>query len=104
MVTLSDGYLIKELAEIIDQGKKQAVSQVNGIITLVYWQVGHKINTHVLEYQRAEYGKRIILALSEELVGLYGKSFEVRNLRRMMQFAELFPDFKIVSPLATQLS
>lgn len=26
------------------------------------------------------------------------------NLRRMMQFADLFPDFEIVSPLAIQLS
>ncbi len=104
MESLSEGNLIKELAEIIDQGKKRAVSQVNGVITLVYWQVGYKINTHVLEDQRAEYGKGIVSALSEELVGLYGRSFEQRNLRRMMQFAEQFSDFKIVSPLATQLS
>ena len=27
-----------------------------------------------------------------------------RNLRRMMQFAELFPDLRIVSALTTQLS
>jgi hypothetical protein len=33
-----------------------------------------------------------------------GKSFVARNLRRMMQFAEQFPDSRIVSPLATQLS
>jgi hypothetical protein len=33
-----------------------------------------------------------------------GRSFESRNLRRMMQFSEQFPDFGIVSPLATQLS
>ena len=100
----SESHLIKELAEIIDQGKKRAVSQVNGVITLVYWQVGFRINSHVLEDQRAEYGKGIISALSDELVALYGKSFEQRNLRRMMQFAEVFPDYKIVSPLATQLS
>jgi hypothetical protein len=35
---------------------------------------------------------------------VYGRSFESRNLRRMMQFAEQFPDFGIVSPLTTQLS
>ncbi|HLA36450.1 MAG TPA: DUF1016 N-terminal domain-containing protein [Rhodocyclaceae bacterium] len=39
-----------------------------------------------------------------QLLAGYGRSFEVRNLRRMMQFAEQFPDFEIVSPLATQLS
>jgi|SRR6185437_4335060 len=34
----------------------------------------------------------------------YGRCFESRNLRRMMQFAEQFLDFRIVSPLTTQLS
>jgi len=34
----------------------------------------------------------------------YGSGFELRSLRRMIQFAELFPDLKIVSPLATHLS
>jgi hypothetical protein len=34
----------------------------------------------------------------------YGDAFELRNLRRMIQFSELFPDIEIVSPLATQLS
>jgi hypothetical protein len=38
------------------------------------------------------------------LVASYGRSFEARNLRRMMQFSEQFPDFGIVSPLTTQLS
>jgi len=42
--------------------------------------------------------------LSAQLVEEFGKSFEMRNLRRMMQFAEQFPDFPIVSPLATQLT
>jgi hypothetical protein len=54
--------------------------------------------------KRAEYGKQIVATLSQQLVKQYGKVFELRNLRRMLQFAELFPDNKIVSPLATQLS
>jgi hypothetical protein len=44
------------------------------------------------------------LAAATQLVASYGRSFEARNLRRMMQFAEQFPNFGIVSPLATQLS
>src|SRR5690554_6433166 len=96
--------LIKELAKIIDQGKKLATSQVNSIISLVYWQVGYKINTHILENDRAEYGKGVVATVSAQLTATYGKSFELRSLRRMMQFAELFPDFQIVSQSATQLS
>jgi predicted nuclease of restriction endonuclease-like (RecB) superfamily len=34
----------------------------------------------------------------------HGKGFEAKNLRRMMQFAEIFPDAHIVAPLVRQLS
>ncbi len=44
-------------------------------------------------------------AVSTQLQTTYGaKGFELRNVRRMMQFAELFPDLQIVSALVTQLS
>nr|WP_317170559.1 DUF1016 N-terminal domain-containing protein [Flammeovirga aprica] len=42
--------------------------------------------------------------LAKSLVTDYGRSFEARNIRRMMQFANLFPDFEKVSTLSTQLS
>jgi predicted nuclease of restriction endonuclease-like (RecB) superfamily len=74
------------------------------VLTLTYWHIGKKINEHILENKRAEYGKEIVATVSIQLVEKYGKSFELRNLRRMMQFAEVFTDFEIVSPLVTQLS
>jgi hypothetical protein len=66
--------------------------------------LGYKINTQILENDRAEYGKRVVAAVSAQLTVSYGKSFELRNLRRMMQFAEAFPGLQIVSPSATQWS
>lgn len=99
-----DNLLFKDLAQIIEQGKSQLTKQVNSTIMLVYWQVGYKINTHILENKRAEYGKQLVATVSGQLKEKYGKSFELRNVRRMMQFAENFPDFPIVSPVATQLS
>lgn len=96
--------LFKDLAEIIRHGKERVAAQVNGTLTLVYWNVGEKINTHVLENERAEYAKQIVPTISTQLVARFGKSFEIRNLRRMMQFAEVFADIKIVSSLMTQLS
>ncbi|WP_461257432.1 DUF1016 N-terminal domain-containing protein, partial [Treponema sp. R80B11-R83G3] len=41
---------------------------------------------------------------SQNLIKRYGSGFELRSLRRMVQFAELFPDLSIVSTLSTQLS
>lgn len=78
--------------------------QVNSVITLVYCKVSLKINTHIFENQCAWYAQETKPNLSKQLIIRYGKSFDERNLRRMMQFASLFSDAEIVSPLARQLS
>ena len=96
--------LLADLREIIGRGKSRALAAVNSTLTLTYWHVGQRINTEVLRGERAAYGQQVVTSVAETLVAQYGKSFVTRNLRRMMQFAELFPDFRIVSPLATQLS
>ena len=80
----------KRHEQLIDRGRSQAVAAVNSAITVTYWHVGRRINEEVLHGERAEYGKQVIPSLAKELVALYGKSFEARNLRRMMQFAEVF--------------
>ncbi|WP_461252124.1 PDDEXK nuclease domain-containing protein, partial [Treponema sp. R8-4-B8] len=76
----------------------------NREVTLMYWEIGRYIGSVLLGGERAEYGRRIVATLSQQLVKKYGSGYELRNLRRMVQFAELFPDLSIVSPLATQLS
>ncbi len=96
--------LINDLRALIEQGRGQAVAAVNSAITLTYWQVGKRINDEILKGERAQYGKQVIVSLAGELALNYGKSFEIKNLRRMMQFAELFPALEIVVPLARQLS
>ncbi len=96
--------LLRDLKSLIEQGRSQAVAAVNSAVTITYWHVGKRINQEVLHGERAEYGKQVVVSLANELVVLYGKSFEAKNLRRMMQFAECFPDVQIVVPLARQLS
>lgn len=99
-----DKSLFNNLAQIIEQGKQQVVAQVNSVLTLTYWHVGKKINEHVLENKRAEYGKEIISALAAQLKLAYGSQYAEKNLRRMMRFAEVFSDSQIVTPLVRQLS
>jgi len=76
----------------------------NREVTLMYWEIGHYVNSIVLNGSRAEYGKRIVATLASQLQIKYGKTFDVHNLRRMMRFAENFDDFQIVTALASQLS
>ncbi|WP_366925331.1 DUF1016 N-terminal domain-containing protein [Desulfonatronospira sp.] len=46
----------------------------------------------------------IVPTLSRQLEMEYGRGFSVKNLRRMVQFAEVFPDERIVVSLVRQLS
>ncbi|WAC39340.1 PDDEXK nuclease domain-containing protein [Pedobacter sp. SL55] len=99
-----DKTLFNDLALIIQHGKNEIKKQINSTLTLVYWQVGYKINLHILENKRAPYAKEIISNISIQLKEHFGKSFDEKNVRRMMQFANVFPDYKIVVPVARQLS
>ena len=59
-------------------------------LSIMYWQIGKRINTEVLGNQRAEYGKQIVATVSTQLQAEFGKKgFEERTIRRMMQFAQI---------------
>ena len=53
-----------------------------------FGQIGKRINEEILYDKRADYGKKIVSLLATQLSEKYGRTFELRNLRRMMQFAE----------------
>lgn len=96
--------LLEQVSSLIEQGRRMAAAHVNAALTLTYWHVGRLVGADVLQHQRADYGKQIVATLSQQLVARYGRSYQARNLRRMIQFAQVFPDEKIVSSLMTQLS
>jgi predicted nuclease of restriction endonuclease-like (RecB) superfamily len=96
--------LISELSLLIEQSKQQLVVQANSTITILFWQVGKRINEDILQNKRAGYGKQIVSTLSRQLETKYGRNFTEKNVRRMMQFAEHFTDNEIVVTLSRQLS
>ena len=96
--------LIKDLRQIIEQARGRVASTANYELTMMYWHIGERINREVLGNQRAEYGKQIVATVARQLQEEFGrKGFDEKSIRRMMQFATLFPDSQIVAPLARQL-
>jgi len=96
--------LFTEISTLIEHARGTVVSQANYALTLLFWKIGTRVNEAVLQNRRADYGKQIVATLARELTEKYGRNFEERNLRRMLQFAESFPDFEILATLSTQLS
>ncbi len=96
--------LIADLHHIIEQARKHVATTANYELTMMYWHIGKRINRDVLNDERATYGQQIVATVSRQLQEEHGgKGFDEKNIRRMMQFANLFPDEEIVMTLSRQL-
>ena len=97
--------LIQDLHQIINHARSHVAATANYSLSMMYWHIGNRINCEVLGNQRAEYGKQIVASVARQLREEYGaKGFDEKNIRRMMQFAQLFPDEQIVASAMRQLS
>ncbi|HEX7583266.1 MAG TPA: PDDEXK nuclease domain-containing protein [Prolixibacteraceae bacterium] len=96
--------LISEIKSLIEKSKQNIAVSVNAEMTLLYWHIGARVNSEILKNERAIYGKQIVRNLCDELIAEYGSSFSEKNIRRMMQLAEVFPEKGIVVSLIRQLS
>lgn len=95
--------LLVDLRELIVQARVGVARAVDAGLVTLYWHVGQRIRQDILNEKRAEYGQKIVSALGTQLSAEFGRGFGVRNLFRMVRFAEVFPDEQIVSALRTLL-
>ncbi len=100
----TNNFLLNDISALIEQSRNVIYSQATSTTILLFWKIGQRINNDILQNKRADYGKQIVSRLATHLTGKYGRSFEARNLRRMMQFAEQFSSFESILPLVTHLS
>lgn len=96
--------LLGDIRKMIEETRADVAATVNAGLTMLYWRIGSGINQEILRGKRADYGAEIVPTLSRQLEMEYGRGFSVKNLRRMVQFAEVFPDERIVVSLVRQLS
>lgn len=96
--------LLADLRDMIEISRQTVATAVNAALTSLYWRIGKRIHQEILQERRAEYGQSIITTLAEKLTRDYGNGFTEKSLRRMIQFADVFPDEQIVVSLIRQLS
>ena len=101
--TVTSG-LIADIRILIKEAKAGLAATVNSALTMLYWRIGQRIHTEVLQGERGGYGEQIMTTLAQQLEIEYGRGFSTKNLRHMVRFAEAFPDMKIVSTLSRQLA
>jgi predicted nuclease of restriction endonuclease-like (RecB) superfamily len=74
---------------VLASARRNTISAINATMVTAYWEIGSQISKAVGD--RAEYGKHLLLFLSERLTAEFGKGFNERNLRYMRQFYQMFP-------------
>jgi len=100
----SDDGLAADVRSMITQTRSGVAQVVNQGMTLLYWRIGKRIQTEILQHERAEYGEKIVQSLSAQLTTEFGRGFGRRSLFNMVKFAEVYPDPGIVQSLIAQLS
>jgi predicted nuclease of restriction endonuclease-like (RecB) superfamily len=98
------GALVADVAQMIEASRQQVAQTANAALTTLHWQIGARVRQDVLRERRAKYGAEIIATLGRQLEARFGRGFAEKSLRRMVQFAEAFPDPEIVAALRRQLS
>ena len=95
--------LLQDVRELILTARQGVARGVNAALVMLHWQIGHRVHRDILHEKRAGYGNEIVSTLSRQLSAEFGRGFAEKNLRRMLQFAEEFPDEKIVATLSREL-
>jgi hypothetical protein len=67
LIKASEQHLFNDLSQLIEQSKRFVIAQANSVMTMLFWNVGKRLNEDILKNKRAEYGKRIVAPLARQL-------------------------------------
>lgn len=94
--------LVKLIGELLESARAKVAVAVNNTMVQTYWQIGK----YIVEYEqngneRAEYGKKLLRNLSQDLTSRYGRGFSHSNINSMRK---LYLSFPILQTLSVKLS
>jgi predicted nuclease of restriction endonuclease-like (RecB) superfamily len=103
---------LSQIVDLLQSARNKVVRTINQTMVTTYFEIGRKIVEEEQDgKKRAEYGKQIIIQLSQVLTSEFGKGFSVRNIEQMRQFylvyskaQTLSADFKEISQTSSAKS
>ncbi len=84
--------LFGDIKTLLADSRQQVAVAINSAMSMLYWQIGTRINSEVLQQQRAEYGKEIVVSLARQLTQEFGSGWSEKQLRHCLRFAETIPE------------
>ncbi|MEI8192397.1 MAG: PDDEXK nuclease domain-containing protein, partial [Flavobacteriia bacterium] len=96
--------LLEELRILIAQSHASIAATVNSAMSVLYWELGHRINADILQNQRASYGQEVVSSLAKALSLEFGKGWSEKHIRHCLRAAETFQNKEIFYALSRELS
>lgn len=97
--------LYVDICTLVEEARNYVATTANATMTLMYWKIGKRLSIELTENQESKYGKQILSQLATKLQMQFGeRGFQEKNIRRMIQFAQIYTDEQIVVSLIRQLS
>lgn len=100
----SSSQLFTQVRALIAAARQRVASSINSELTLLYWHIGRRIHTEILQGQKAEYGKQVIAGLAQQLTQEFGRGWSERQLRYCLRFAELVPEIEKLQTVCAELT
>lgn len=102
-IAINTSVLVADITRLIDSTRQRVAQTFNSELSLLYWQIGQRLQSEILNGERGEYGKKIVKSVSQTLTALYGRGWSEKQLRHCLRLFEVFPDIQKVSALRRQL-
>ncbi|CBJ43808.1 protein of unknown function [Ralstonia solanacearum CFBP2957] len=83
--------LVADIRQLIDSARQRVALAVNAELTLLYWQVGRRVQVEVLQGERAAYGQEMVKALAARLTADYGRAGAKSSCAIVSALRRLFP-------------
>ena len=92
-----DETFYKEVSNVIYESRKHIYNVINSGLVVTNWKIGKMIDEKQECLERAEYGEKLIIELSEQMTKDFGKGYSKSNLYLMLKFYRTFKIFQTVS-------
>ena len=90
--------LLREVGEVLEQGRGKAAAAMNAAIVQTYWEIGRQIVLYEQNGEKkAEYGSETLKRLSRDLTDRYGRGFSHSNVIYIRKLYLTYPKSQTLS-------
>lgn len=90
--------LLREVGEVLEQGRGKAAAAMNAAIVQTYWEIGRQIVLYEQNgEEKAEYGSETLKRLSRDLTDRYGRGFSHSNVIYIRKLYLTYPKSQTLS-------